>query len=209
MNHAVIHRSNGMAELHLLGTRVPAEARVALLDGAALLDQANRLLQQAEQEAESLREVARQDGLAAGRQQATGELAQAMIQIQIEQRRQQAELEPRLVRLATAIVRRILPSLAMDEQVPELALRAVQALQAEQYLSVHVHPDAVAAVQNSVERLAQAQPGVSRVLVAADPGLPPLGCVAESELGSVRAGFEAQLDRIEDALLQAAQAATP
>lgn len=214
MNVASIQRRNDAdgserLQLSISAARIPAIASATLQQVATLLDRANSLVAEAQREAESIRAAAHAQGLEEGRRAAASELAQQLVLAQSEVRDFIAGSESRVVRLATAIVRRILGSLELDQRVPELAAEAAATLQAERYLTLRVHPQAVAAVESQLDRLRQMQPAVERLQVVGDAALGRLDCIAESELGVVRASFSEQLERIEDALLRTAAEPLP
>ncbi|MGB3723652.1 MAG: FliH/SctL family protein [Pacificimonas sp.] len=109
--------------------------------------------------------------------------------------RQQAET------LAVAIVRQIAPGFAEDRLVAALAKRAIDSLESDRPVEVHVHPDAAEAVQR---RLAD-QAG--RLTIVADEALSPRDCLVIGPHGRVDAGLEAQLAALETAFAERAEEA--
>lgn len=109
--------------------------------------------------------------------------------------RQQAE------KLAVAIVRQIAPGFAEDRLVAALARRAVDSLESDKPLEVHVHPDAAEAVQR---RLADR---AGQLTIVADAALAPRDCLVIGPHGRVDAGLEAQLVALETAFSERAEEA--
>jgi flagellar biosynthesis/type III secretory pathway protein FliH len=195
--------------LVLPGARVPRIAVAPLREAGALLQRANALLAQAREQADSLRERSRAEGYAAGLDQARAEAAVLLLDAQRGAREQLEASERRVAELACAIAARIAPRLAADAIVPDLVAQALRAAQAERYLLVRVHPQALAAVCAQAERWRAEYPAVSSLQVIADESLELLGCVVESESGSVQAGFAAQLEALRASLSAAARNARP
>jgi len=185
--------------------RIPAMHRATLDEISSLLEDANRLRAAAVRDAETIRMEAREAGYAEGRRVAAVEAAERAVRAQLEARSYVDDGEARLAALAVAIVRRLLPKLDAASQLGTLALEAVAALQAERWLSIRVHPDAVAGVEALRGAMLQEHPTLEQLQVIGDPRLDALDCVAASELGSVRAGIAEQLERIETALIDTAR----
>lgn len=190
--------------LAVAGQRIPAQARASLGEVQRLLEQCEALLRDAEHEAVSLRDEAREEGQRLGREAAAAEQAEQLILAQSEARAFVERSETRIVELAMAVVQRIAPRVAAERWLPDLALAAARAAQAERYLRVRVHPGMVETVRAHLDELREAQPGLDGLTIVADASLDLLDCVAESELGSVHSGFQAQLGRLEASLHEAA-----
>lgn len=190
--------------LAIAGTRIPARCRTGLEDTAQLLAEARRVLHEATAEAAALRQEARAAGRAEGaaemRQQAAAYLAAA----QAQARAFVDASEQRIAALAVAVVSRIAPGLEPADTVALLARQALAAVQAERYLNIRVHPAAVAATRTALQEWRLAHPALESAQVIGDEALEPLACLLESDLGSVQAGFSAQLDSVRRSLAAAA-----
>lgn len=165
-----------------------------------LLDNAARIRQRAQDELDAERTRAHAEGLAAGRREGLAQVAAELLRVQVGTRALLAREHARVADLACAIVARIAPRLDSSALVAALVEEAVREIHAEHYLQVHVHPDAVAAVEAGIDVLREAHPGLEQVVVVADAELDPRGCVLVSESGKVEAGLDEQLAALRIAL---------
>jgi flagellar biosynthesis/type III secretory pathway protein FliH len=104
-----------------------------------------------------------------------------------------ASAEPELIRLATAIARKIVGEelRTSPEAIVAIVREALAAARGERIV-IRVHPSAAALVRKSVGQ---------EVQVTASESVAPGGCVIESEFGIVDGQLETQLRVIERALL--------
>lgn len=165
-----------------------------------LLDAAAQIRQRAQDELDAERARAHADGLAAGRRDGLAQVAAELLRVQVGTRALLAREHARVADLACAIVARIAPRLDSSALVAALVEEAVREIHAEHYLQVHVHPDAVAAVEAGIDALREAHPGLEQVVVVADAELDSRGCVLVSESGKVEAGLDEQLAALRIAL---------
>ncbi|HEY6545706.1 MAG TPA: FliH/SctL family protein [Dokdonella sp.] len=166
----------------------------------ALLDDASAIRRRAQDELDAARVHAHAEGLAAGRREGLAQIAAELLRVQVGTRALLAREHARVADLACAIVARIAPRMDTPALVAALVDEAVREIHAEHYLQVHVHPDAVAAVEADVGALREAHPGLEQVVVIADAELDPRGCVLVSESGKVEAGLDEQLAALRIAL---------
>lgn len=108
------------------------------------------------------------------------------------------EAEADLIRLAMAIARRILHrELAIDpEAMSGLILAALQRIQAQEVSRVRIHPDHLALLRNSVQKLG----GAAGLEISGDPGLARGSLIFETSRGNLDVSVESQLQEIERGL---------
>ncbi|MBV1884323.1 MAG: hypothetical protein KUG82_21960 [Pseudomonadales bacterium] len=193
----------------LQGRRIP-QAKVAnFLNSSSTIDQANALWEQTKKEAEQLKSEAYQEGLILGRNEATAEMATLLATAQKTAQQFLEKSNERLIKLATAITKRILPQLESEHLVSNLIVSALEASRANQFLRIRVHPSALAATQSKLEGFKQYYSQVDSITIIADSTLSVFGCVVESEAGVLHAGLQDQLDKIENNLLLTSHAPIP
>ena len=185
-------------------TRIPAAAAGELEELGRVVTQLNELWADAEREAAALRERAREEGYAAGREEALGELAAGLADAQERARRFADASESRVVSIAVAVVRKILPSLADQHAVAELATDAVQSAHADPGTTVYVHPAAASSVRARLEAWARDHGGRGVPHVTGDDRLGAEDVVVESASGTIRAGLSERLEAVEGTLRKAA-----
>ncbi|MBI2823492.1 MAG: hypothetical protein HYX69_02235 [Planctomycetia bacterium] len=183
------------------------------LEGARA--EAARLIAQARDEADAIREQAKADGLRA----AEAEIDR-LLEERVAQRLQTfapaleaaarevrgakhswlAQWDGRAVRLATAIARRVIRcELRANPDIPvELVREALQLATGAQSVRVRVHPVAAAAVGTRLRQLLDELATGAQAELIADPTIGPGGCRVETENGTIDQQFEAQLARIEE-----------
>jgi type III secretion protein L len=154
---------------------IKKETYTAVLDAATIV-------RDAESHADAIREEARSRGEEEG-------LARYIVAIE----RFYANAEPEMIRLATAIARKIIgEELRTSPETIVAIVREALAAGRGQRIVIRVHPSAAALVRKSVG---------AEIQVAASESVAPGGCVIESEFGIVDAQLETQLRVIERALL--------
>lgn len=186
--------------LVLDGPVIRREDWARLGDVHALLDAAAQIRQRAQDELDAERRRAHAEGLAAGRREGLAQVATELLRVQVGTRALLAREHARVADLACAVVARIAPRLDASALVAALVEEAVREIHADHYLQVHVHPDAVAAVEADLDALRAAHPGLEQVVVVADAELDARGCVLVSESGKVEAGLDEQLAALRIAL---------
>jgi flagellar assembly protein FliH len=179
---------------------------------SALQDQINALKRQiaeleaaAERRVREAREAGLREGEAAGRNQATAQI-QPVLDKMAQSIREIGELRPKLrhqaemdvVKLATAIAKKILHrELSADpESLTALIRFAMEKIRLHELLRVRVHPQHHPAVQQAVAQIAMG----AQVDVISDPKLPLGGVLIETTRGEFDASVDTQLREIERGL---------
>lgn len=185
------------------GTRIPRRAWSCVLELTQLLADAGQIVEAAEGEADEVRRRAREEGFATGAAEVQAQVARHLLDAQVEARKLVARSDERVVALAISILERIAPNLGEPQVVAALAAEALRGLQSERHLHVHVRPQAEQATRALLEQWQLTHPEIESAQVLLDEGLPPFGCVVESELGRIEAGLGAQLEAVRECLTAA------
>ncbi len=169
------------------------------------------IVSEAEEQAEGIREEAREQGYAEGRAAARRDfeealdasaeaLRSAIAELYRAHDRFLAQLEPHAVDLAYHMAKRILDREAQTDRelVVEMARRALNLMTDRARVTVRMHPDDLQSIRNSRAALLEAFDGVEHLDLIPDAHVSPGGCRAESETLVVDASLSAQLNRILD-----------
>jgi len=187
--------------------------------------QAEQLIAWAMEEAERLKEEARQDGsregfehghaegvrhgTEAGRQQALQQhgseltsllstLSDSLGQIDAHRHAIESDATTEVVKLAIAIARRVTKrQAAVDPAVLEANISSAMKLAVGAAdLRIAIHPDQRATLQEALPRLKLAWPGLKHVDLIDDPAIAPGGCRLYTGHGTIDADLNGQLDRV-------------
>jgi len=191
--------------------RETLEAEKGLIEGLS----PKQLIEQAQEEAEHIREKAYSDGLAAGetegRERIEKEAASLLDalravarQIVEDERQFVASLEPHVVRLAADIARKVLEREVRldDDAVKQTVTRAVSKLLEREQIVVSVNPSDVDKMREHKAELAQAFDGISKIEVVADSEIEPGGCLVQTDSLLVNGTVDAQIAHIVAELLE-------
>ncbi|MEM9058008.1 MAG: FliH/SctL family protein [Pseudomonadota bacterium] len=183
--------------------RVSARSWAALEDVDAVVKKANAVYARAREDAKRIREEARQQGLKEGQEQAQFELARDYAALAKQRDRLLTDLDDQVAELALAVAAKIAPTLGADAVVPALVARAIDAARAENVLRLRVHPATRDAVCAALAQMTLPNPGAPLDVVN-DDELDTYSCVLETSAGTVRAGWQNQLEAVRHAFELAA-----
>lgn len=149
-------------------------------------------------------ELARREGYEAGLRQAQHEAAQHLAASSADLDAQARALERHVVRAIDAGLLSVFGELPRDIALPAMIGRALAAVDLPGRLTLRVNPGDLAFAE-----LALGRPDIDRaqLRVITDGALAPGACRIESELGSVDAGLDVQLQALREAILDGARAA--
>lgn len=175
---------------------VPAAMAEAWSDGFAFLDAARETARAIETAAkdEAGRVLARAE--AAGRERGEAEAAERIGRAIADVDAYFAGLSGELTELAFAVVRDVVDQFDRRDIVAMAALKALSAFRRSRALTVRVHPDHVEAVTGTLQEAVRAG-GIEIALdVVGDPGLARDGCVLASDITTVDAGIDSQIEAL-------------
>lgn len=188
---------------------------------AAAREEAKAVLAEAQARAETMRQVAYDEGFrqghgeglaqgeAAGLQQARGavdeavERAQRIVAMAEEQGREALQAAERdMVELALAAAGKVLARLVSEDEAAVLPIirAALDKVREQEQITVRVHPDDYEMVLAARPELAAILTRSNALAVAADAGLKKGDCVVETPFGSVDARVDSQLALVRAAL---------
>lgn len=181
--------------------------RVLKATDAALLHEAQDILEAARVRAAELEQAARQaydrrveEGYRDGLEQGRLEHAEKLLETIMSSVEFIEGIEATVVRVVTEAVRKVIGDLGDDERIVRIVRTALVAVRSQQRVVVRVAPADERAVTEALGAMLQSAPGSASFLdVVADPRLDRGACLLESELGVVDASLETQLKALENA----------
>jgi len=203
MSYLILHRDTAATILgdDPIVPRSKIERYHELSDLFAAIDQLR------DSEAERIVEAERRgrlEGFAAGhlegRDVGQAEINAELFRLSMRDAAERRKLRTDVAALAIEVVRRIAGEVGANATVAALAHQAAGNLVADIPAIIRVAPSAVVATS---ARLAERK-GIE---VVADATLAPMDCVVETSLGRIHAGLETQLDAIDNAWVEVADAA--
>lgn len=181
----------GGGEMVLTSARVPAES-------ARALDQAKTILDAAYEEAEYIRNAAREQGFSAGIAAGQAEIAALLSNAQVNANRYARDLEPVLADCVARAVRMLVGEVEPDRLIERAVLRVRERLADTDGMVLRVPPAQTEIAQAAACRLTREQGLVLPIRVVADAALRDDACVIESSLGRAEVRLEDQLARMHD-----------
>lgn len=152
-----------------------------------------------------------EQGAQKGREQFEASLAQctealesASEAIQAAHERFVDSLEPQVVALVKSLVTRVIDTerRTNPEVLQQTVRRALEKLAGQYAVTLHLHPDDLAAIQAHEVALLDGVPGVESLQLVPSDGVQPGGCIARSESMEVDARLETLLGQVLDALTE-------
>jgi len=139
-------------------------------------------------------------GLEEGRRAARDDIAGSLNDLAVAASRRQHEMRAQVAALALEVVRKLMGRFAAPELLVALADTAAREMLPAQTWVLSVHPDRIDAVRAQLSALA-ADPANEALPfeLRADASCEPDACRIETELGSVDASLDAQLQRLSQA----------
>jgi type III secretion protein L len=172
---------------------------------------ARELLQKAQLEAEAILKKAeeesakqRQTGYDTGYQEGLAQTTELLVKARTEQEQFLKNANRDLMDLAFKIAEKIIgKQLEMEpETIIAIVKQAMQTVRQSKQLTIRVHPEDAKLLKQNEEEL-QETLGRQRILdVVEDKKVYRGGCIIESEIGTVEAQLQTQLDRLKKILLQ-------
>ncbi|MEL6183215.1 MAG: type III secretion system stator protein SctL [Myxococcota bacterium] len=167
--------------------------------------EARRIVQEAEAEAQRILEEAReaatethQRGFERGREDGKAEFTQALSAALLRVRQIEENLEGEYIGLVRDCVEKILGQELQQSPAAILGVVRNALLDARQQreITVRVHPEDAAVLEKNQPRLLEVLARANAVDVRRDPGVTRGGCIVSTELGTIDARLERQLDAL-------------
>lgn len=181
---------------------VPAESASAWSDGFAFLaaarETAGAIEAAAKQEAERVLAEAQAAGSARGEAEAAERIGRAIADVDAYF----AGLSSELADIVFTVVRDVVDQFDRRDIVAMAALKALTAFRRSRTLTVRVHPDHVETVNETLQEAVRTG-GVEIALeVSGDPTMARGGCVLTSDIATVDAGIDSQIEALRRGLLR-------
>jgi type III secretion system HrpE/YscL family protein len=162
--------------------------------------EAQRIRQQAEADAEETTQRGYQDGYQEGLGQYTEQTTRALLDVQ----RKMSEIEPEFIKLVRACVEKILGQELKQhpDAVVGIVRNALQDARQQREIIVRVHPDDADQLKKNQGRLLEKLARANTIEIRPDNAVTRGGCIVVTELGTIDASLERQLQGLEAALDQ-------
>lgn len=163
-------------------------------------EKAKQIIEEAEQGRDTIREQARQEGIAQGLAEWNRILARA---------NQKADelsksWEETMLRLSIRVAEKIVGEQLRlhPETIVEIVREVLKSIRPGKHLTIQVNQAEAHYARARVDRLKEALGTSSEIEIVGSANVAPGGCVIESELGIIDARLETQLKCLEDALVR-------
>lgn len=164
-------------------------------DAKRIRSHARDVLNQAQLEREQERQRGYEQGLEEGR----SEFSERVIDAEMTKERIMEEAEPEVIRMVMDIAQKVIGRELEKGAVVDVVKKAI-AESLGQKVVVRVHPADFEKLKNEQAALLEAAGATRTVSVREDEGVSAGGCIVETELGTVDARLETQIQAIRKAL---------
>jgi type III secretion system HrpE/YscL family protein len=165
---------------------------------AAAEQQAAQMIDDAERQVQEIRDRAHDEGY----QEGLGQHTEAIMRASIELKRLREAVEAEYVKLVRTCVEKLLGQEIKlhPDAVVGIVRNALRDAGQQREIIVRVHPSSAEEVRKNHRRLLDVLARANQVEVREDPSVSPGGCIVVTELGTIDASLERQLQAIEAAL---------
>jgi len=180
--------------------RISASQFSALVDAHEALEVAKSQAETIVNQADQVRDQARQDGMNQGRAQARAELVSCVASLRGSVGTWVQNTEPKLVEIVQRCVRDVIKSVDTDQLVRDSIHRALSEMTTAQDIRVQVHESQVDALRAQVEGFIDKHALRGVIRFEASMALKPGDCIVESPMGVVDLRVESQLKFVNQTL---------
>lgn len=183
------------------GQRVLKAADAALLmEANALIDAARAKADAIEQEAQQAYEQRRKEGYQDGQEEGRLEHAEKLMETVLSSVEFIEGIEATLVSVVNQAVRKVIGDLDSDERIVRIVRNALVMVRNQQRVIIRLAPADEPAVRTALAAMLQSRPESASFLdIMPDVRMERGSCLLESELGVVDASLETQLRALENA----------
>jgi len=182
------------------GERVLRASEFAMLaDAEAMLAHASAKADAIIADAKTAFEQECQRGYAEGIAKAKMVQAEEMIETVVKTVDYLAQVEQEMVALVTSAVKKIVGDLNDEQRILAVVKNALSVVRNQKQMTLRLHPSQIESVQNHVNELLSAYPGVGYLDIIPDGRLQRDACILESDIGMVEASIEGQVAALENA----------
>jgi type III secretion protein L len=161
-------------------------------------EEANRIVEEARQQAEELRQKGYDDGYQEGLGQHTEQTTRALYEV----RKMRDAIEPEYIRLVRACVEKVIGEELKQrpDSIVGIVRSALKDATQQREINVRVHPADAEALRRNQRKLLDVLARANLLEVREDDTVARGGCIVITELGTIDASLERQLAGIEAAL---------
>ncbi|MBS1196645.1 MAG: type secretion system protein [Proteobacteria bacterium] len=181
---------------------ISAEELYALRSAEQIIKEAQAQAQQVVKHAEESFESERQRGFNEGMEEARLEQAEKMIENISQTIDYFSKVEGKMVDLVMQAVRKIIDDFADEERVLIAVKNALSVVRHQKHMTLRVNAQQVEAVKARVNEILAAYPGVGYLDIVPDSRLKVDACIVESEIGTVEASVDGQLEALRASFLK-------
>ena len=181
---------------------ITADAVYALRTAEQLVSDAHAQAAQIMAAAEDAFESERQRGFREGQEEAQLEQAEKMIENISQTIDYFSKVEGKMVDLVMQAVRKIIHDFDDNERVLIAVKSALSVVRHQKQMTLRVNSTQLDAIKARVNDILAAYPGVGYLDIIADNRLMPDACIVESEIGTIEASIEGQLEALRAAFLK-------
>jgi len=178
------------------GKVIKAADYAAWAEGRELLESARRQAAEIAEAAKQAFEEERQRGFEEGVTEARLEAAEQMVENVSRTIDYFASVEGRMVELVMSALRKILADFSDQDRVVQVVKKALAVVRNQKQVVLRVPPAQVEPLRQRTNELLAAYPGIGFLDIVPDARLGPDGCILETDIGSVDASIEVQLQAL-------------
>lgn len=205
-------------------TQAETEAKKKSIDeyvvrrNAEIKEESDRILAEAQAKAEKLQEEAREAGLAVGKKEGVemvekecasylNEAKESLTRALEEKNKIINDSEPEIIQLALEIAKKVIKkSVELDSEiVNSIADEAIKRATHRERIIIRVNINDLPSLEKD-RSLLREKSSCKDLIILADPTVLAGGCVLETDLGTVDARIETQIEQVEEQLVKLAQA---
>ena len=198
-----------LAPLDHLTTSIDPAAKVISAADVFALRSAEQIVSDAQDQAakiiaaaEAAYESERQRGYSDGQEEARLDQAEQMIENISQTVDYFSKVEGKMVDLVMQAIRKIIQDFDDDDRVLIAVKSALSVVRHQKQMTLRVNSQQLDAVKSRVNEILAAYPGVGYLDIIADNRLAPDACIVESEIGTIEASIEGQLEALRAAFLK-------
>jgi flagellar assembly protein FliH len=179
------------------------------------VDKAEKIITEAEAEAASIRgeaekikndiekarEKARKEGFSAGEAEGKARTTEALVALENKRERFYADAEPEIIKLSVAIAEKVIGTVASErpDVVKDVVRQALERSIGDRIV-VRLNPQDYATVMSENYEFKDVIDRTKRIMFKEDEAIVKGGCIVETEVGTIDAQLETQMEAIKKAL---------
>lgn len=150
---------------------------------------------------ESAREKARKEGFSVGEAEGKARTTEALVVLEDKRERFYAEAEPEIIKLSVAVAEKVIGTVASErpDVVKDVVRQALERSIGDRIV-VRLNPQDYATVMSENYEFKDVIDRTKRIIFKEDEAIVKGGCIVETEVGTIDAQLETQMEAIKKAL---------